>query len=81
MSDKNTLTGSEEDQPIHLVICSIKGAIYIKPSRAVNRQRMMGIMLDALGMMQDSNCKTITPEDCRLRVLLTVDDEQEPVTD
>lgn len=72
----NTLTNSEEDSNVHLVISCISDNVYIKPSRPVNRQRLIGILMDAMYCLQHSEDKTIHPDDCRLRVLLTVDDEQ-----
>lgn len=74
--DQNTLLGSEEDAPVHLIISYMKGNLYIKPSRPVNRQRLLGILMDTVWMMQISKIKTVHPEDCGLRVMLTVDDEQ-----
>ncbi len=79
--EQNTLAGSEEDAPIHLVISCMRGAIWIKPSRPVNRQRLMGVLMDAVHMLQASSIKTISPDDCGLRVMLTVDEDQMEVAE
>lgn len=76
MTEQNTLVGSSEDAPIHLVISNLNGAVWTGPSRAVNRQRLLGLIMDAAFMVQESTARTVSPEDCRLRVMLTVDEEQ-----
>lgn len=73
----NTLANSEEDSPVHLVISCMRGAIWIKPSRPVNRQRFM----DVAYMLQSSSIHTIHPGDCGLRVMLTVDEDQIEIPD
>ena len=66
-----------ENAPLHLVISSMRGTVWIKPSRPCNRIMLLGMMMDAVFMLQTSTAQTVRPEDCRLRVLLTVDDEQD----
>lgn len=74
--EQNTFWGAGDDAPIHLVISRINGNVWIKPSRSVNRQQLLGLVMDAVFMLQSSTVRNISPEDCRLRVMLTVDEEQ-----
>lgn len=76
MTEQNTLVDSSENAPIHLVISRINGNVWLKPSRTVNRQQLLGMVMDAVFMLQSSTVRNISPEDCRLRVMLTVDEEQ-----
>lgn len=76
-SSLNTLSGSTEDAPIHVVISHMNERVWIKPSRPVNRQILIGILSDILYLLQSNTCKTVHPNDCPLRVMLTVDEDQE----
>ena len=79
MSDdtQNTLEGSAENNSIHLVISRMHDRVWIKPSRPVNRHCLIGMVSDALYMLQAAECKTINPDDCKLRVILAVDEDQD----
>ena len=72
----NTLEGSLEDQPLHLIVSHFNGATWVKPSRPCSRHRAMGLLSDALYMMQASDCRTLDPAECPLRAFLTVDQDQ-----
>lgn len=65
-----------EDEPLHLIVSSFKDATWIKPSRRVRRRELVGLLMDAVAMCNESSSKYIDPEDCGLRVMLTVDEEQ-----
>lgn len=59
--------------PLHLVISRYDGATYLKPSREIDRIQLAGILSEVLFMVNSSSSKTCKPEDCQLRVILSVE--------
>jgi hypothetical protein len=63
--------------PLHLVISEIGNATYLKVSRQCSRLYLAGLLSEALAMVTSSDCAVVKPEDCRLRVILTVERPEE----
>lgn len=76
MTRGNPLDGSLEAQSLHLVVSDFKDGIWIKPSRPCNRHRVIGMLMDAIAILQDDFGRTVYPEDCPLRVVMTFDEDQ-----
>lgn len=64
------------NEDVHIIVSSLRGGVWVKPSREINRHQLIGLLIDAIGMMQASTANVVKPEDCQLRAFLTVDDEQ-----
>lgn len=67
-----------DPRPVHLVISNIDGATYIKPNRHVPVWRVKTMLKTAMEMVESAGTNVvIDPTECSLRVILSVDEEQE----
>jgi hypothetical protein len=66
------------DDNIHLVVSHFNKATWVKPSRKVSRIYLIGLLTEAIGMMQSASCQEIDPEDCKLPVFIAIDDSAIP---
>lgn len=63
--------------PFHFVVSRVNDATYIKPSRAMSRLEIMGLLTEAIGMLQASDKANCTPQDCRLNIVVNYFGENE----
>ena len=66
------------NESVHLVVSYFNGATWIKPSRKASRIYLIGLLAEAIGMMQRASCEEIDPDDCKLPIFVAVDDSIEP---
>ncbi|MBD3882164.1 hypothetical protein IFO70_10375 [Phormidium tenue FACHB-886] len=59
--------------PLHLVISRFGNATYLKVSKQCDRLYLAGLLAEALAMVTASGCSVVKPEDCQLRVILSVE--------
>lgn len=60
--------------PLHLVISRFSNATYLKVSRECDRIYLAGLLSEALHMVNSSGVSVARPEDCQLKVILTVEE-------
>ena len=66
------------NESVHLVVSYFNGATWVKPSRKISRIYLIGLLTEAIGMMQSASCEEIDPENCQLPIFVAVDDSVKP---
>lgn len=64
--------------PLHLVISRYEDGTYMKISRECDRIYLAGLLSEALHMVNASSVSIVKPEDCQLRVILSVEKPEVP---
>lgn len=62
--------------PLHLVVSRFRDGTWLKVSRECDRIYLAGLLSDVLYMINSSECGTVKPSDCELRVILSVEKPQ-----
>jgi hypothetical protein len=67
-----------DNEQVHLVVSYFNGATWVKPNRKIPRIYLIGLLTEAIGMMQSASAEYIDPNDCKLPVFVWVDDSVKP---
>lgn len=62
---------SSYPSPVHFIISRINDQTFLKPSRPINRMEAMGLVSEALGMLQNSTVPLISPKECSLNIVVS----------